>query len=60
MNVHKSFMKTNFAYWILAGVVAGVALALMMKNIVAGVSCCSAVSNLPVLFAKRKQKRVRI
>gem|GEM_PF-6425528 len=52
-------MKTNFAYWILSGIVAGAALALLMRNIVIGVSCCTAISNLPVLFAKRKQKRVR-
>jgi hypothetical protein len=47
-------MKINFALWILMGVVAGITLGVLVKNIVAGVSCCCAIRNLPVLFAKRK------
>jgi len=47
-------MKTNFAFWILLGIVTGTALGFAESNIVAGVCCCTAIGNLPVLFAKRK------
>jgi hypothetical protein len=49
-------MKRNFAFWILIGAIAGAALGLLIGNIIAGVSCCCAIGNLPVLFTKRKLK----
>jgi hypothetical protein len=49
-------MRTNFTVWILIGAVAGTTLGLVISNIIAGVSCCCAIANLPVLFAKKKNK----
>jgi len=50
-------MKTSFAFWILMGVAVGTMLGLILTNIVAGVSCCCAIGNLPVLFMKRNEKQ---